>query len=60
MSEPAAFERVLASLYDAKLDDTRGSATSPLIDEACGLTGNALLTTRPRAAIVAWVFSPRA
>ena len=28
MSEPAAFERVLASLYDAKLDDTHWSATS--------------------------------
>ena len=60
MSEPAAFERVLASLYDAKLDDTHWSTTSPLIDEACGLTGNALLTTHPRAAIVARVFSPRA
>ena len=43
MSEPAAFERVLASLYDAMLDDTRWPATSALIDEACGVTGNALL-----------------
>ena len=43
MSEPAAFERILTSLYDAMLDDARWPATSALIDEACGLTGNALL-----------------
>ena len=40
MSEQNAFERILASLYDAMLDDTRWPATSALIDEACGLTGN--------------------
>ena len=43
MNDQDAFERVLASLYDAMLDDTRWPATSALIDEACGLTGNALL-----------------
>ena len=43
MNEPDAFERILASLYDAMLDDTHWPATSALIDEACGLTGNALL-----------------
>ena len=43
MSDPRAFERVLASLYDAMLDDTRWPATSALIDEACGVVGNALL-----------------
>ena len=43
MSERDAFQRILASLYDAMLDDTRWPATSALIDEACGLTGNALL-----------------
>ena len=43
MKNPDAFERILASLYDAMLDDTRWPATSALIDEACGLTGNALL-----------------
>ena len=43
MSEQAAFERVLASLYAAMLDDTRWPATSALIDEACGVVGNALL-----------------
>ena len=43
MSERAAFARVLASLYDAMLDETLWPATSALLDEACGLTGNALL-----------------
>ena len=43
MSERAAFARVLASLYDAMLDDSHWPATSALIDEACDLTGNALM-----------------
>ena len=43
MSERGAFERILSSLYDARLDDTRWPATSALIDEACGITGNALM-----------------
>ena len=43
MSERNAFERILASLYDAMLDDTRWPATSALIDEACGIVGNAVL-----------------
>ncbi len=43
MSEPRAFECVVASLYDAMLDETRWPATSALIDEACGIAGNALL-----------------
>ena len=43
MKNPDAFERILASLYDAMLDDTRWPATSALIDEACGLTGNGLM-----------------
>ena len=38
-----AFKRILASLYDAMLDDTHWPATSALIDEACGIAGNALL-----------------
>ena len=40
MNNPDAFARILASLYDAMLDETRWPATSALIDEACGLTGN--------------------
>ena len=43
MSDQDAFERILASLYDAMLDDTRWPAASALIDEACGITGNALM-----------------
>ena len=43
MSEQSAFERVVASLYAAMLDDTHWPATSALIDEACGIAGNALL-----------------
>ena len=43
MSDRDAFERIVASLYDAMLDETHWPATSALIDEACGLTGNALM-----------------
>ena len=43
MSDQDAFERILASLYDAMLDDTHWPATSALIDEACGIKGNALV-----------------
>ena len=43
MSNQDTYERTLASLYGAMLDDTRWPATSALIDEACGITGNALL-----------------
>ena len=43
MSDRDAFEHILASLYEAMLDDTHWPATSALIDEACGLSGNALL-----------------
>ena len=43
MSEQNAFERILRPLYDAMLDDTYWPDTSALIDEACGVAGNALL-----------------
>ena len=43
MSDRDAFERILASLYDAMLDETRWPDTSALIDEACGTTGNSLM-----------------
>ena len=43
MSNQDTYERTLALLYDAMLDDTHWPATSALIDEACGITGNALL-----------------
>ena len=39
MSEHDVFDRVLAAVHAATLDETRWPATSALIDEACGLTG---------------------
>ena len=43
MNNQNAFAGILASVYDAMLDDAQWPATSALIDEACGITGNALL-----------------
>ncbi len=43
MSDQDALERIMASLYDAMLDDTQWPATSALIDETCGIKGNTLL-----------------
>ena len=43
MNTQDGFARILASVYDAMLDDAQWPATSALIDEACGMTGNALL-----------------
>ena len=43
MSELETFERVVALLYEAMLDDGNWPAASALIDEACGAKGNALL-----------------
>ena len=45
MSDQDAFDRILAALYDAMLDDGRWPAASALIDEACGLQGNALIVS---------------
>ena len=45
MSDQDAFDRILASLYQAMLDDTQWPAASALIDEACGMQGNALVVT---------------
>ncbi len=50
MGDQDKFERVLVSLHDATLDETLWPATSALIDEACGMQGNALvLGTGPQA-----------
>ena len=43
MSDHDAFARILGLLYEAMLDDHHWPATSALIDEACGVTGNGLL-----------------
>ena len=42
MSGYDAFERTLAEIYNAMLDDARWPAASALIDEACGIKGNDL------------------
>ena len=42
MSEREAFDRLVVSLSDAAIDDTRWPATSALIDEACRVNGNFL------------------
>ena len=43
MSERDQFERVVASLYEAMLEDSHWPATSKLIDETCGVQGNVLM-----------------
>ena len=42
MSERPAFDRILASLHDAMLDDAYWPTTSALIDEVCRTKGNLL------------------
>ena len=36
------FDRIVASLHEAALDDSRWATTSALIDEACGIEGNCI------------------
>ena len=43
MGEREVFDRILASLHEAALDDARWPAASALIDEACRAKGNALV-----------------
>ena len=43
MTGQDAFERLLALLYDATLDDGRWPAASALIDDTCGITNNSLV-----------------
>ena len=43
MSQQDAFDRILASLHEAALDDARWPVASRLIDEACGTKGNTLI-----------------
>ena len=42
MNPDDAFERILAALYEAALDDTRWSAATSLIEEALDASGSAL------------------
>ncbi len=48
MSEPPTFDRILASLNDAMLDDTCWPTTSALIDEVCRTQGNCLTFAKGR------------
>ena len=43
MSERDLFDRIVASLHEATIDDSHWPATSALIDQACGAKGNHLL-----------------
>lgn len=43
------FDRILGSLHEAMLDDARWPAAAGLIDEACGIRGNALVVGRGRS-----------
>ena len=43
MSSRDLFDRIMQSLHQAMLDESHWPATSALIDEACGMRGNALV-----------------
>ena len=49
MTQLDTFDRVLLSMHDAMLDDALWPSTSRLIDEACGVRGNALVVGRGRS-----------
>ena len=53
------FERIMASLHDAMLDDTRWPAVSGLIDEACRIRGNALVVGKGRSQADGEIFLSR-
>ena len=58
MNPQDQFDRVLASLYEATLDDTHWPRTSKLIDEACGSVGNNLIIYRGDSlADFEWLFA---
>ncbi len=52
-----AFDRILASLHQAALDDAHWPATAALIDEACGATGNALVVGEESAGVARVYFA---
>ena len=43
------FDRIMSSLHDAMLDDTRWPAASRLIDETCEIRDNALVAGKGRS-----------
>ena len=59
MSQLDAFDRVLASLHAAALDDSHWLTTSALIDEVCGAKGNMLICADANAQDGAEIFFAR-
>ena len=59
MSERSAFDRILASLHEAALDDARWPAASALIDDAFRAKGNSLVFGRGRTEEGVQIFSAR-
>ena len=57
MSQSDTFDRVLASLNDAALDDALWPKAAAFIDEACGLTGNELVVGKRSAGDVRIYFA---
>ena len=53
------FERSMASLHDAMLDDAHWPATSALIDKACGIKGSALVVGKGRSQTDGQIFLAR-
>ena len=49
MTPRDTFDRILMSLHDAMLDDAHWPQTSALIDDACGMKGNALVVGKGRS-----------
>ena len=49
MDRQEAWDRIVLSLNEAMLDDAHWPAASGLIDEACGMKGNALVVGRGRS-----------
>ena len=49
MSMLDRFDRIVGSLHDAALDETRWRAASMLIQETCGITGTELLSVADRS-----------
>ena len=50
------FDRIIASLYEAMLDDSHWRSVSALIDEACGITGTHLVLIGGNPADARWLF----
>ena len=56
MDQHDIFERIIASLHEAMLDDTLWVPTSALIDEILGTKGNHLVFSLPADSDVAFLF----